>query len=112
MRSLAQQEALLADAAHELRTPVASIRATLEAAQLEPARPTTAVEEARATSARMGDTVDALLAWARLEAGTEPREATELRLDQLVEDVVAEIEPGGADRGRRRAGRSSSATRP
>ncbi len=94
-RSLAQQEALLADAAHELRTPVASIRATLEAAQLEPGRTEAAVEEARATSARMGDTLDALLAWARLEAGTEPREATELRLDQLVEDAVDEIGAAG-----------------
>ena len=36
LRGLAQQEALLADAAHELRTPIASIRATLEAAQLDP----------------------------------------------------------------------------
>jgi two-component system OmpR family sensor kinase len=95
MRSLTQQEALIADAAHELRTPVASIRATLEAAQLEPSRTDTAVEEARATSARMGDTLDALLAWARLEAGTEPRQATELRLDQLVGDVVGEIGAAG-----------------
>ncbi len=95
-RSLAQQEALLADAAHELRTPVASIRATLEAAQLDPERTEAAIEGARATSARMGDTLDALLAWARLEAGTEPRERTELRLDQLVEDVVADL--GAADR--------------
>ncbi len=94
-RSLAQQEALLADAAHELRTPIASIRATLEAAQLEPAATATAVEEARATSVRMGDTVDALLAWARLEAGAELSEPTELRLDQLVEDLAAELDPDG-----------------
>ncbi len=94
-RSLAQQEALLADAAHELRTPIASIRATLEAAQLEPRRGESAIEEARATSARMGDTLDALLAWARLEAGTEPADPTELRLDQLVEDTVADLDPEG-----------------
>jgi two-component system, OmpR family, sensor kinase len=94
-RSLAQQEALLADAAHELRTPVASIRATLEAAQLEPGRGAGAIEEARATSVRMGDTLDALLAWARLEAGTEPPDSTELRLDQLVEDTVAELDSEG-----------------
>lgn len=94
-RSLAQQEALLADAAHELRTPIASIRARLEAAQLEPAGAAAAIEDARATSARMGDTLDALLAWARLEAGAEPAEPTELRLDQLVEDVAAELGPGG-----------------
>jgi two-component system, OmpR family, sensor kinase len=94
-RSLAQQEALLADAAHELRTPIASIRARLEAAQLEPAGATAAIEDARATSARMGDTLDALLAWARLEAGAELSEPTELRLDQLVEAVAAEVDPGG-----------------
>jgi two-component system, OmpR family, sensor kinase len=94
-RSLAQQEALFADAAHELRSPIASIRAVLEAAQLEPAAAAAAIEEARATSVRMGETVGALLAWARLEAGTEPSAATELRLDQLVEDVAAELDPGG-----------------
>ena len=103
-RSLAQQEALLADAAHELRTPIASIRATLEAAQLEPAATAAAVEEARATSVRMGDTVDALLAWARLEAGAEPTEPTELRLDQLVEDVGRGARPGRPDRAGDRAG--------
>lgn len=94
-RSLAQQEALLADAAHELRTPIASIRARLEAAQFEPAGATAAIEDARATSVRMGDTLDALLAWARLEAGAEVSDPTELRLDQLVEDLAAEVEPHG-----------------
>jgi two-component system OmpR family sensor kinase len=95
MRSLAQQEALLADAAHELRTPIASIRATLEAAQLAPAGATAAIEDARATSVRMGDTLDALLAWARLEAGAELPDPTELRLDQLVEDVAGDLAEDG-----------------
>jgi two-component system OmpR family sensor kinase len=95
VRSLAQQEALLADAAHELRTPIASIRATLEAAQLAPAGAPAAIEDARATSVRMGDTLDALLAWARLEAGTELSDPTDLRLDQLVEDVAAGFDEAG-----------------
>jgi signal transduction histidine kinase len=94
-RSIAQQEALLADSAHELRTPIASIRAVLEAAQLDPDRAEAAIEEARSTSVQMGDTVDALLAWGRLEAGAEPPDATELRLDQLVEGVAGELDPGG-----------------
>jgi signal transduction histidine kinase len=92
VRSLAQQEQLIADAAHELRTPVASIRASLEAAQLAPEASEAAVENARVASVRMGDTVDALLTWARLEAGTEPAGMTELRLDQLVEDVVEDLD--------------------
>ncbi len=94
-RSLAQQEALLADAAHELRTPIASIRATLEAAQLAPAGATAAIEDARATSVRMGDMLDALLAWGRLEAGAELPDPTDLRLDQLVEDLAAGFGPRG-----------------
>jgi signal transduction histidine kinase len=88
LRGIAQQEGLIADAAHELRTPIASIRASLESAQLDPAAAPAAIETARETSARMGETLDALLTWARLEAGTEAAGMTPLRLDQLVEDVV------------------------
>jgi signal transduction histidine kinase len=95
VRSLAQQEGLIADAAHELRTPIASIRASLESAQLDPAAAPAAIETARTTSVRMGDTLDALLTWARLEAGTEPAGITDLRLDQLVEDVVADLDRDG-----------------
>ena len=97
-RSLAQQEALLADAAHELRTPIASIRASLEAAQIDPGDAGRAIEEARRSSARMGDTLDALLAWARMDAGAELPGMTDLRLDQLVEDVGAELERTGRGR--------------
>jgi signal transduction histidine kinase len=93
-RSLAQQEGLIADAAHELRTPIASIRASLESAQLDPDAAPAAIESARRTSARMGETLDALLTWARLEAGTESAGMTELRLDQLVEDVVEDLDRG------------------
>jgi two-component system OmpR family sensor kinase len=92
VRSLVQQEGLIADAAHELRTPIASIRASLESAQLDPGAASVAIETARTTSVRMGDTLDALLIWARLEAGTEQVAMTQLRLDQLVEDVVEHLD--------------------
>ncbi len=95
-RSIAQQEALLADAAHELRTPVASIRASLEAAQLDPSTTAEQVERARSTSERMGETLGALLALGRLEAGAEREGGTDLRLDQLVEDLIGELDPTGA----------------
>ncbi len=94
-RSLAQQETLIADAAHELRNPIASIRASLEAARLDPRSAAGAIENARAASARMGDTLDALLAWARLEAGTESVGMTDLRLDQLVDSVVNDLDRDG-----------------
>ena len=89
-QSIVQQEALLADAAHELRNPVASLRALLEAARLDPDSSEAAVERATSIAERMGSTLDRLLAWGRLEAGTELPDPTPLRLDQLVEDLVAE----------------------
>ena len=96
VRSLAQQEALLSDAAHELRTPVASVRALLESAQLDPRSSDSAIEQARTVAEEMGDTLNALLAWGRLEAGTETAKTTRLRLDQLVDDTVAELGTEGA----------------
>ena len=90
-QSIAQQEALLADAAHELRNPVASVRALLEAARLDPASSETVIAKATGVAEQMGDTLDTLLVWGRLEAGTELPNPTPLRLDQLVEDLVAEL---------------------
>lgn len=93
-RGLAQQEALLADAAHELRTPLASIRALVEAAQLEGADRDEAIARTQVVVARMSATLDSLLRWGRLQAGTEVAELTPLRLDQLVEEALRE---DGAD---------------
>jgi signal transduction histidine kinase len=94
-RSLAEQEEFLADAAHELRTPLASIRATLEAADIDPSLRPRAVESARRVSERMGETVEALLTRARLRAGTDAPEPVALRLDQLVEEVSGEAVANG-----------------
>jgi signal transduction histidine kinase len=89
-RSIDEQEEFLADAAHELRTPLASIRAVLEAAEMDPTTREQAIGRARAVSERMGDTVEALLTRARLRAGTDRAAPVPLRLDQLVEDVAGE----------------------
>ncbi|SEG83406.1 two-component system, OmpR family, sensor kinase [Actinacidiphila yanglinensis] len=85
-----------ADASHELRTPVASIRGHAELAGLHPgpvppgvAR---ALERITAESARMGSMVDDLLLLARLDAGRplarEPVDLTRLVLD-AVDDARA-----------------------
>ncbi len=86
--ALAQQERLLSDAAHELRTPVAKIRAVADSglAGDEPA------EEALGRVARLGEDagqmVDDMLLLARLDADREEIHKEPLRLDQLVEELA------------------------
>ncbi|WP_406346161.1 sensor histidine kinase [Streptomyces sp. NBC_00648] len=82
LRALDQQEQFLAEAAHELRTPLATLRATLESGG--------GAESARIVD-RMGRLVGGLLTRARVEAGTQEVELTPLRLDQLVEQAVEEV---------------------
>ncbi len=95
-RGLAQQEALLADAAHELRNPIASIRSVLEAAEIDPASRERAIRTALDSTRQIGDTVEALLLRARIEAGAESIRRVPFRLDQVVTDLAAELDPGGA----------------
>lgn len=90
--ALAQQERLLSDAAHELRTPVAKIRAVAESglAGDEPA------EEALGRVARLGEDagqmVDDMLFLARLDADREEIHKEPLRLDQLVEELAGRFD--------------------
>lgn len=93
---LAQQEALLADAAHELRNPIASIRSALEGAELDPSSRERAIRLAIESSRELGETVDVLLKRGRVEAGAEGIRRVPLRLDQVAADLVAEAREGGA----------------
>lgn len=101
LHTLAEQERFLADAAHELRTPVAALRASTEAALAGAQLDRGEVERAARQAQRLSATVEALLTRARLAAGVQPVECRPLRLDQLVEDVVTEtvalagVDPGG-----------------
>lgn len=94
-RGLAQQEALLADAAHELRNPIASIQSVLEAAEIDPATREQAIHTALGSTRQVSSTVETLLVRARVEAGAETIRRVPLRLDQIVTDVVTEQAPGG-----------------
>ncbi|MDH6135276.1 two-component system OmpR family sensor kinase [Kitasatospora sp. MAA4] len=91
--ALEQQEQFLAEAAHELRTPLATLRLAVERGAARPERAPQALEEALRLTDRLGRLVTGLLARARIEAGTQHLELTPLRLDQLVEQAVAEL-PG------------------
>jgi signal transduction histidine kinase len=97
LRALGQQEQFLAEAAHELRTPLSTLRLVVEAdnASTDPSPP--AMTEAVRLVDHMGRLVAGLLVRARIEAGSRELELTPLRLDQLVEQVVDEIPDQGAD---------------
>ncbi|WP_055478656.1 sensor histidine kinase [Sphaerimonospora mesophila] len=86
-RSIQQQRQFAADASHELRTPIAGIRAQLECARLHPEDTEEAVEAALRDTGRLEAIVTDLLLLARL--GTAPPTVREF-LD-LGELLTAEI---------------------
>jgi signal transduction histidine kinase len=90
----ARQRAFVADAAHELRSPLAAVRTTLEVALVHPdpegaeATLRTALEE----TVRLGRLVDDLLLLARLDAAA-PRRVNRVDLADVVTDVVPALAP-------------------
>ncbi|MEV6172593.1 HAMP domain-containing sensor histidine kinase [Streptomyces sp. NPDC051954] len=83
LRGLGQQEQFLAEAAHELRTPLATLRLVVERGGSS--------DEALRLVDRLSRLVTGLLARARMEAGAQQAELIPLRLDQLVETTVEEL---------------------
>jgi two-component system, OmpR family, sensor kinase len=91
--ALTQQERFLADAAHELRTPLTVIRAMTEAALTDGnggKRPDS-LRQVLTSAERLSAAVDVLLTRARLVAGLRELQRQPFRLDQLAEEVVAEL---------------------
>jgi len=87
----------LADAAHELRTPVAALQATAERLlRDQPARPERDELEASlaATASRLGRLIGDLLNLARLE-GAEPAPSDPVNLEVVVRTAIAEVQAQG-----------------
>lgn len=78
------------DVAHELRTPLAEIRASAESALAsgEPEEAATSLRAAVDASARMQRSVDTLLALSRLESGLEQPAIDPMDLAQVVHELV------------------------
>ena len=108
-RSVEAQRHLVADASHELRTPIASLRANIQTLQDADRLPADERERMRADIVEELDELTALVAdVVELARGTKPGEALDdVRLDRVVEDLVARAQRrAGGDieiRGRARA---------
>ncbi|MEU7473046.1 HAMP domain-containing sensor histidine kinase [Streptomyces sp. NPDC044984] len=90
--ALDAQERLLADAAHELRTPVAVMRASVDLADADPDGLRLHLPRLRRATDRMTGVVDNILTRGRVQAGNAFHPVP-LRLDQLVEQVCEELPP-------------------
>ncbi|MDN8618659.1 ATP-binding protein [Variovorax ginsengisoli] len=91
---LASERRFTADAAHELRTPIAAIRAQAQVAlgEADDARRRHALEATLAGCDRAAHVVEQLLTLSRLEAGAD-LECRPVELGVLVRSVVAEAAP-------------------
>jgi signal transduction histidine kinase len=86
--SRARQRSFVADAAHELRSPLASMRTQLEVAE-RLGEGSGVSADLRAEVARMSDLVEDLLVLARLDADAAPPRAAEpVAVDALLEEVL------------------------
>jgi two-component system sensor histidine kinase MprB len=90
-RSVEAQRHLVADASHELRTPIASLRANIQTMQEEERLPAAERERMRADIIDELDELTALVAdVVELARGSKPGEAKDdVRVDRLVDDLVA-----------------------
>ncbi|MDT3679085.1 MAG: ATP-binding protein [Burkholderiaceae bacterium] len=94
------QRRLLHDVSHELRSPLARLRAAIDIARQEPARRDAMLERIERESVRVDDLVGELLTLARLDAGASHGDAEPVDVAELVESVVddARFEARGAGR--------------
>jgi signal transduction histidine kinase len=90
-RTMDQMRRFMADAAHELRTPIAVVRTRADVTLQQDRRPaeyTAALKAIAADSERLGHIVDDLLTLARADAGERPIERAPIYLDDVALDAA------------------------
>lgn len=96
------QNAFVADASHQLRTPIAALQNQVELALREPASSQTqhALENIAASTQHLSRLVQQLLTLARIEPGTTSRYKFEtVDLARLVQEVTADWVPRALEKG-------------
>lgn len=93
--SAQRQERFVADAAHELRTPIAAVRARLEAARAAPEPPDwdAVADDVLAATASVETLTEQLLVLARADGGALDRRHRAVDLDDVVVDVAVAPTP-------------------
>ncbi len=86
--ALSQQQRFLADAAHELRTPLARMRGRVEVSQLTPSESSPVLTELHEDLIRMSRQVDELMQLARADAGED--NDPHAQLPMFLDDVAAD----------------------
>ena len=89
-QNMSQRERFLSAAAHEMRTPMASIQAILESTDTATESSDSAISRLRPLIDRANGNMEKLLLFARLDAGNSPVEMVPTRIDLLAEKCLPE----------------------
>jgi two-component system OmpR family sensor kinase len=98
--SMSAQRRLLHDVSHELRSPLARLQAAVGLARHKPSWQQSAIDRIELESMRIDRLVGDLLRLSRLEAGELAEVEEEIRLHELIGDIVADANFEARDSGR------------
>jgi two-component system OmpR family sensor kinase len=84
------QRQLLHDVSHELRSPLARIQAAVGIAQQQPEKVAETLSRLEKETDRMSELVGELLLLSRLETGVAPNQPTDIDLNLLLDEIVAD----------------------
>ncbi len=95
-RAFAREKQAVADISHELRTPIASLLATIDVALRKPRTPEqyrTTLEECRLISKQLGQLVERIMTLASLDAGNDHTHVARTDASELASGCAAVIRP-------------------